>query len=139
MSRNWPTRGVGRDINMAPLCGVVLVLLLFFLVALPSLTRYLRHLPRAADERNLLASLDREGNLWVEKTKLGPVNTGTLTLMRAQVEAAWDTPRFHGAPIILKANDKLSYIQVRPVLEYLHRTMAIPEVRFAIDKHGEDQ
>ncbi|HMG52324.1 MAG TPA: biopolymer transporter ExbD [Kofleriaceae bacterium] len=132
-----------NDINVTPLVDVMLVLLIIFMLMTLIMGR--GHdviLPKAhnfsqeKDKMQPVVSVDLEGNLWVEKSKLGPVNVSTLKEMQDQVEGAWKAPKNPDGVgrVYLKADDKLEYGKVYPVLEYLNKTMAMQSVDLAIEK-----
>src|SRR3954466_15455334 len=123
---------VRNDINVTPLVDVMLVLLIIFMLMTLIMGR--GHdviLPKAAnfsqekDKMQPVVSVDIDGNLWVEKTKLGPVTLATLKEMQDQVESMWKAPKNPDGvgKIYLKADDKVEYIKVYPVLEYMNKTM----------------
>ena len=99
-------------------------------------------LPRAKnysqekDKMQPVVSIDIEANLWVEKNKLGPITTATLKEMQDQIEGAWKAPKNPDGvgKIYLKAEDKVEYIKVYPVLEYMNKVMLVQQVDLAIAK-----
>ena len=134
---------VRNDINVTPLVDVMLVLLIIFMlmtlimgrghdVVLPKAKNY----SQEKDKMQPVVSVDIDGNLWVEKTKLGPVSVATLKEMNDQVEGAWKAPKNPDGVgrIYLKADDKVEYGKIYPVLEYLNKTMAMQSVDLAIAK-----
>ena len=137
---------VRNDINVTPLVDVMLVLLIIFMlmtlimgrghdVILPKAKNY----SQEKDKMQPVVSVDIDGNLWVEKTKLGPVSVSTLKEMNDQVEGAWKAPKNPDGVgrIYLKADDKVEYGKIYPVLEYLNKTMAMQSVDLAIAKEEE--
>jgi biopolymer transport protein TolR len=155
-SRRWRLSGhkkamidvVRNDINVTPLVDVMLVLLIIFMlmtlimgrghdVTLPKAQNY----SQEKDKMQPVVSIDIDGNLWVEKTKLGPVTTATLKEMQDQVESMWKAPKNPDGvgKIYLKADDKVEYIKVYPVLEYMNRTMLMQSVDLAIAKDSEEK
>ena len=137
---------VRNDINVTPLVDVMLVLLIIFMlmtlimgrghdVILPKAKNY----SEDKDKLQPVISVDLEGNLWIEKTKLGPVSVSTLKEMDDQVQGAWKAPKNpEGANrIYLKADDKVEYGKIYPVLEYLNKTMNMQSVDLAISKEDE--
>jgi len=137
---------VRNDINVTPLVDVMLVLLIIFMlmtlimgrghdVILPKAKNY----SQEKDKMQPVVSVDIDGNLWIEKTKLGPVSVSTLKEMNDQVEGAWKAPKNPDGVgrIYLKADDKVEYGKIYPVLEYLNKTMAMQSVDLAIAKEEE--
>src|ERR1044071_1066307 len=79
---------VRNDINVTPLVDVMLVLLIIFMLMTLIMGRgHDVTLPKAAnysqekDKLQPVVTIDIDGNLWVEKNKLGPVSTSTLKEM----------------------------------------------------------
>ena len=139
---------VRNDINVTPLVDVMLVLLIIFMlmtlimgrghdVVLPKAHNY----SQEKDKMQPVVSIDLDGNLWVEKSKLGPVTVSSLKEMQDQVEGAWKAPKNPDGVgrIYLKAEDKVEYSKIYPVLEYLNKTMAMQSVDLAIAKDSEDK
>ncbi len=88
-----------NDINVTPLVDVMLVLLIIFMlmtmvmgrgkdVSLPKA----RNFSEEKDKMQPIISVDNDGNMYVEKNKLGPVNEATLKEMALQIQAAWAAP-----------------------------------------------
>jgi biopolymer transport protein TolR len=134
------------DINVTPLVDVMLVLLIIFMLMTLIMGRgHDVALPKAAffsqekDKMQPVVSVDIEGNLWIEKTKLGPVTVSTLKEMNDQVDGMWKAPKNPDGVgrIYLKADDKVEYGKIYPVLEYLNKTMAMQSVDLAIAKQEE--
>ena len=139
---------VRNDINVTPLVDVMLVLLIIFMlmtlimgrghdVILPKAHNY----SQEKDKMQPVVSVDLEGNLWIEKNKLGPVTVQTLKEMDDQIQGAWKAPKNPDGVgrIYLKADDKVDYGKVYPVLEYLNKTMAVQSVDLAIAKESEEK
>ena len=61
--------------------------------------------------------------------------------MDDQVQAMWKAPKNVDGQgrIYLKADDKVEYSKVYPVLEYMNKTMAVQSVDLAIAKTGEEK
>ena len=153
--RRWRLSGkkanidhVRNDINVTPLVDVMLVLLIIFMLMTLIMGRgHDVQLPKAhnysqeKDKMQPVVTVDIDGNLWVEKNKLGPVSLSTLKEMEDQIQAAWKAPKNPDGVgrIYLKADDKVTYIQVYPVLEYLNKTMAVQSVDLAIAKESEEK
>jgi biopolymer transport protein TolR len=139
---------VRNDINVTPLVDVMLVLLIIFMLMTLIMGRgHDVQLPKAhnysqeKDKMQPVVSIDLEGNLWVEKNKLGPVTLSTLKEMDDQIQGMWKAPKNPDGVgrIYLKAEDKVEYIKVYPVLEYMNKTMAVQSVDLAIAKESEDK
>jgi len=139
---------VRNDINVTPLVDVMLVLLIIFMLMTLIMGRgHDVNLPKAhnysqeKDKMQPVVSIDIDGNLFVEKNRLGPVTTSTLKEMQDQIESAWKAPKNPDGVgrIYLKADDKVEYSRVYPVLEYLNKTMAVQSVDLAIAKESEEK
>lgn len=139
---------VRNDINVTPLVDVMLVLLIIFMlmtlimgrghdVTLPKGQFY----SQEKDKMQPVVSVDIAGNLWIEKNKLGPISPATMKEMQDQVEAAWKAPKNPEGigKIYFKVDDKVQYIKVYPVLEFLNKTMLMQSVDLAVAKDGEDK
>jgi biopolymer transport protein TolR len=134
---------VRNDINVTPLVDVMLVLLIIFMLMTLIMGRghdvilpKAKNFSQEKDKMQPVVTVDIDGNLWVEKTKLGPVSVSTLKEMNDQVEGAWKAPKNPDGVgrIYLKADDKVEYGKIYPVLEYLNKTMAMQSVDLAIAK-----
>jgi biopolymer transport protein ExbD len=139
---------VRNDINVTPLVDVMLVLLIIFMLMTLIMGRgHDVFLPKAhnysqeKDKMQPVVTVDIEGNLWIEKSKLGPVTASTLKEMDDQIQSAWKAPKNPDGVgrIYLKADDKVEYSKVYPVLEYLNKTMAVQSVDLAIAKDSEEK
>ncbi len=137
---------VRNDINVTPLVDVMLVLLIIFMlmtlimgrghdVALPKAHNY----SQEKDKMQPVVSIDIDGNLWIEKSKLGPVTIATLKEMDDQIQGMWKAPKNPDGVgrIYFKADDKVEYIKVYPVLEYMNKVMSVQSVDLAIAKEDE--
>jgi biopolymer transport protein ExbD len=139
---------VRNDINVTPLVDVMLVLLIIFMLMTLIMGRgHDVNLPKAQnysqekDKMQPVVSVDIDGNLWVEKTKLGQVSVGTLKEMWDQIDAMWKAPKNPDGVgrIYLKADDKVEYSKVYPVLEYMNKVMSVQSVDLAISKNSEEK
>src|SRR3954468_637026 len=129
LHRRWRLSGhkkamidvVRNDINVTPLVDVMLVLLIIFMlmtlimgrghdVILPKAKNY----SQEKDKMQPVVSVDIEGNLWIEKTRLGAVSLATLKEMDDQVQGMWKAPKNPDGVgrIYLKADDKVEYGKV---------------------------
>ena len=150
-NRRWRLSGnkkahvdhVRNDINVTPLVDVMLVLLIIFMLMTLIMGRgHDVTLPKAAnysqekDKMQPVVSVDAEGNLFVEKNKLGPVNESTLKEMANQIQAAWAAPKNPDGVgrIYIKADGKVAYGKVLPVLLHLNRELAMQQIDLAIAK-----
>ncbi len=138
---------VRNDINVTPLVDVMLVLLIIFMLMTLLMGRgHDVTLPKASnfssekDKSQPVISIDLDGNIYVEKTKLGLVTEATLKEMDEQVNAAWKAPKNPEGVgrIYLKADEKLEYAKVRPVIEYMNKTMAMSQIDLAIQKDSKE-
>ena len=138
---------VRNDINVTPLVDVMLVLLIIFMlmtlimgrghdVILPKAHNY----SQEKDKMQPVVSVDLEGNVWIEKNKLGQPTVQTLKEMDDQIQGAWKAPKNPDGVgrIYLKADDKVEYIKVYPVLEYMNKIMNVQQVDLAIAKESEE-
>src|SRR5688572_15141208 len=134
---------VKNDINVTPLVDVMLVLLIIFMLMTLVMGRgHDVKLPQASnfsqekDKMQPVVSIEADGTLYVEKNKLGPITEATLKEMDNQVNAAWKAPKNPEGVgrVYLKADSKVEYSKVYPVLEYLNKQMAMTNVDLAITK-----
>src|SRR3954453_19099248 len=134
---------VRNDINVTPLVDVMLVLLIIFMLMTMVMGRGKDlPLPKAhnysaeKDKSQPVVSIDLDGNLWVEKAKLGPGNEATLKEMGIQVQAMGNAPKNpEGAGrIYIKADNMVEYGKVYPVLVYLNKELQRQEIDLAIAK-----
>jgi biopolymer transport protein TolR len=134
---------VRPDINVTPLVDVMLVLLIIFMlmtlvmgrghdVKLPAAQNY----SQEKDKMQPVVTIEADGTLYVEKNKLGPVSESTLKEMDNQVQAAWKAPKNPEGVgrIYLKADSKVEYSRVYPVLEYMNKQMMMTNIDLAITK-----
>lgn len=137
---------VRNDINVTPLVDVMLVLLIIFMLMTLVMGRgHDVQLPRAKhysaekDKMQPVVTIDLQGDLWVEKNRLGQVTEATLKEMNQQVSAAWAAPKNPDGVgrIYLKADNGVEYSKVYPVLVYLNQQMAVGAVDLAIAKEDE--
>jgi len=139
---------VRNDINVTPLVDVMLVLLIIFMlmtlvmgrghdVPLPGAKNY----SQDKDKMQPVVTVERDGMLYVEKNKLGPVTEATLKEMRSQIEAIWAAPKNPEGVgrVYLKADLKATYEKVYPVLEYMNKEMGMSNVDLAIAKDAEEK
>src|SRR5580704_14814123 len=153
--RRWRISGkavhvdsVRNDINVTPLVDVMLVLLIIFMLMTLIMGRgHDVNLPHAhnysqeKDKMQPVVSVDTEGNLWVEKNKLGPVNEATLKEMGNQIQAQWAAPKNPEGVgrIYIKADGNIEYGKVYPVLTYLNKEMQVQQIDLAIAKDSEEK
>ena len=152
--RRWRLSGkkhhvdsVRNDINVTPLVDVMLVLLIIFMLMTLIMGRgHDVNLPKAAnysqekDKMQPVVTIDLEGNLFVEKNKLGPVNESTLKEMANQIQAAWAAPKNPDGVgrIYIKADSKVAYGKVYPVLMYLNRELQLQQIDLAIARDAKE-
>jgi biopolymer transport protein TolR len=138
---------VRNDINVTPLVDVMLVLLIIFMlmtlvmgrghdVSLPGARNYYQE----KDKMQPVVTVEKDGTLYVEKNKLGPIDDSTLKEMQSQVEAIWAAPKNPDGVgrVYFKADVKVAYEKVYPVLEYMNKVMGMSNVDLAIAK-GEEK
>ena len=140
------TDAVRNDINVTPLVDVMLVLLIIFM--LMTLVMGRGHdvpVPAAknfSEEKDLMqpvVTIEVDGTLWIEKTRLGPVNDSTLLEMENQIKAGWNKNPDGKDRVYLKAAAKVEYEKVYPVVEYLNRTMFLQSIDLAVGQAREDR
>ena len=136
-------KAVSSDINVTPLIDVLLVLLIIFMLMTLIMGRgHDVSLPKAAnysqekDKMQPVVTIDAEGNLFVEKNRLGPINESTLKEMGNQIQAAWNAPKNPDGVgrVYIKADTKVDYGKVKPVLMYLNTELAVQQIDLAIAK-----
>jgi biopolymer transport protein ExbD len=138
---------VRNDINVTPLVDVMLVLLIIFMlmtlimgrghdVQLPGA----KHYSQEKDKMQPVVTVEADGTLYIEKTKLGDVTEATLKEMQSQVEAIWAAPKNPDGVgrVYLKADMRATYDKVYPVLEYMNKEMGMSNVDLAIAKDSKD-
>ena len=111
------------EVNVTPLIDVVLVLLIIFMVVTPMLARGVAvDLPRTKfhEKKNdtgeqIVVSIDQAGKIWVG------ADIVELDGVKAAVQAEF---RKKGSEIHVKADHRLTYVEVRRVLEKIHEAGA---------------
>src|SRR4051812_45069225 len=124
MGSGGGSSGVKADINITPLVDVVLVLLIIFMVVTPMLQRGKDvHLPQAKkiDEEHkeadpLVLSLTKDKGVFLESTQYD--DDGLSGQLRAELGKA------PGRKILLKGDDRLTYGDVRRVMEIARKAGA---------------
>ena len=137
---------VRNDINVTPLVDVMLVLLIIFMLMTLLMGRGQDvQLPKAknySSEKDLMqpvVTIDANGDIYVEKDKIGPIGPATLKEMELQVKAAWTSPKnLAGERLYLKAHHMVEYETVYPVLLFMHKEMGLESVDLAISKQEAD-
>ena len=123
--------GAMADLNVTPLVDVVLVLLIIFMVVTPMLGAGVDvQLPAAKtateDEdlgQNLVVSVKEDGSAYVDRDQV------TLdTLVARVIEVREDRP------IMIKADEKAKYKDVRQVMDKLHELPGTDTMLLATDK-----
>ena len=132
---------VRPDINVTPLVDVMLVLLIIFMLMTLVMGRghdvkvpAARYYSQEKDKNQPVVTIDKDGNLYIEKNKLGPVNESTLKEMENQVKTAWKARADGEERIYFKADAMVPYSVVYPALEYMNKTMAMSSVDLATSK-----
>ncbi len=126
--------GAMADLNVTPLVDVVLVLLIIFLVVTPMLGAGVDvQLPAAKtateDEdlgQNLVVSVKDDGTAYVDRD---PVTLDTLLARVRDVR--------EDRPIMIKADEKAKYKDVRQVMDKLHELPGTDTMLLATDKKKE--
>jgi biopolymer transport protein TolR len=136
---------VRNDINVTPLVDVMLVLLIIFMLMTLIMGRgqdvplpKAKNFSEEKDKMQPVVTIDINGDMFVEKNKLGQVSPATLKEMNQQVSAAWAAPKNPEGVgrIYLKADNNVEYGKVYPVLIYLNKEMGVGSVDLAITKDG---
>jgi biopolymer transport protein ExbD len=136
---------VRNDINVTPLVDVMLVLLIIFMLMTLIMGRgqdvplpKAKNFSEEKDKMQPVVTIDVNGDMFVEKNKLGQVSPATLKEMNQQVSAAWAAPKNPEGVgrIYLKADNNVEYGKVYPVLIYLNKEMGVGSVDLAITKDG---
>ena len=148
---------VRNDINVTPLVDVMLVLLIIFMlmtlvmgrghdVKLPTAKNYSEEKDKNQPVIGISCSDNScsDATLYVEKNKLGPSGAlATLKEMDSQIEKGLKNPITMAAldgerRVFLKAEDRVTYDRIYPVLEYLNREMGLSRIDIAIAR-GKDK
>src|SRR5438105_4114643 len=129
---------VRNEINITPLVDVVLVLLIIFMVVTPLMARGQEvQLPKThnhsqkKDAHQPVVAVDREGNLYFDKQKLGPVGDATLDKLRTDVERAWETRPDTAGRIYVKADGAIDYGKVYKLLIMINQDLGVSEIDLA--------
>jgi biopolymer transport protein ExbD len=139
---------VRNDINVTPLVDVMLVLLIIFMLMTLIMGRghdvnlpHAQNYSQEKDKMQPVVSVDLEGNLYVEKNKLGPVNESTLKEMANQINAQWAAPKNPEGVgrVYIKGDMNVEYAKVYPVLKYLHEELHLDQIDFAIAKDSKEK
>lgn len=121
---------IRNDINVTPLVDIVLVLLIIFMVTsqlmvrgknVPTLPKTKFHNRKEKDRQQPVIAVDKEGDLWFDRDKLGQINDGTLDVLAKRVKNAWTTAKNQEGvgKVYVKAAGELEYRQIYPLLTYL--------------------
>jgi len=135
---------IRNDINVTPLVDVVLVLLIIFMVITPLMARG-REIPALPKTRNHsqekdklqpVVAIDKDGVLWYDQVKLGPLDDKMLEKMGESIQRAWDAPKNPDGvgKVYVKADGTLPYSKVYPLLVYLNQTMAVTSIDLATNE-----
>ncbi|MEZ4360230.1 MAG: biopolymer transporter ExbD [Kofleriaceae bacterium] len=135
---------IRNDINVTPLVDVVLVLLIIFMVITPLMARG-REIPSLPKTRNHsqekdklqpVVAIDKNGMLWYDQVKLGPLDEKTLAKMGESIQRAWDAPKNPDGigKVYVKAAGDLQYSKVYPLLTYLNQSMFVTSIDLATNE-----
>lgn len=132
---------VRNDINVTPLVDVVLVLLIIFMVVTPLMARgreipdlpKTRHYSQEKDHLQPVVAIDKDGQLWYDQVKLGPVDDKTLEAMGEKIQRSWDAPKdpLGMGKVYVKASGELTYAKVYPLLVFLNQKMSVTSIDLA--------
>jgi biopolymer transport protein TolR len=135
---------IRNDINVTPLVDVVLVLLIIFMVITPLMARG-REIPALPKTRNHsqekdklqpVVAIDKDGILWYDQMKLGPLDDKMLEKMGEYINRAWEAPKNPDGvgKVYVKADGQLAYSKVYPLLVYLNQTMMVTSIDLATNE-----
>ena len=129
---------VRNEINITPLVDVVLVLLIIFMVVTPLMARgqevplpKTRFHSQKKDAHQPVVAIDRDGNIYYDKQKLGPINDGSLDKLKTNVERAWETRPDTAGRIYVKAADDIDYGRVYKLLITINEDLGVSEIDLA--------
>jgi biopolymer transport protein TolR len=136
MSVGGPKRGVKAEINITPLVDVCLVLLIIFMVITPMLQRgkdvhlpeVMRTDPDKKEGDPLILSLTQQKGIYVESDQVS--ETELSTRLQAELQA------MPGRKILLKGDDRLTYGDVRKVME-VARQAGARSINLGVQEHKE--
>jgi biopolymer transport protein TolR len=115
-------KGLNSDINVTPLVDVCLVLLIIFMVVVPNLQRGEEvQLPKAKhpakrkadDAEPLILAIKQDGKLILQKKEVDEKK------LPFELRELLKLPESHGKPVLVKADERLTYGKVRKILEQL--------------------
>jgi len=129
---------VRNEINITPLVDVCLVLLIIFMVVTPLMARGQEvPLPKThnhsqkKDAHQPVVAIDKDGNVYFDKQKLGPINDDSLARMKTLVERAWETRPDTQGRIYVKAADSLDYGSAYKLLIMVNEDLGVSEIDLA--------
>jgi biopolymer transport protein ExbD len=133
------TETVRNDINVTPLVDVMLVLLIIFMLMTMLMGRgqdvtipRAKNISSQPDMLQPIVSIDENATLYVEKTKIGPINEHTLVDMGERIKAVWTKKPRGSGHIYIKAHENVTYGQVAPVLIYINNTLGLEGIDLAV-------
>jgi biopolymer transport protein ExbD len=109
---------VNADINVTPMIDVMLVLLIIFMITVPSLAGYTAILPKAKTaapekEKRVTLGIDRQGNFYIEGKQTKKVAPDQLTEQLKQAYAS--RPEDH--VLYMKADNQAGYDKVLTAID----------------------
>jgi len=109
---------VNADINVTPMIDVMLVLLIIFMITVPSLAGYTAILPKAKTaapekEKRVTLGIDRAGNFYIEGKQTKKVAPDQLTEQLKQAYAS--RPEDH--VLYMKADNQAGYDKVLTAID----------------------
>jgi biopolymer transport protein TolR len=129
---------VRNEINITPLVDVVLVLLIIFMVITPLMARgqevplpKTKNHSQKKDAHQPVVALDKDGVLYFDKQKLGPINADSLARMKTSVERAWETRPETAGHIYVKAADQLDYGSIYKLLITINEDLGVSQIDLA--------
>jgi biopolymer transport protein ExbD len=129
---------VRNEINITPLVDVVLVLLIIFMVVTPLMARgqevalpKTHHHSQKKDAHQPVVAIDKDGILYYDKQKLGPINPESLERMKTNVQRAWETRPDTAGRIYVKAADQIDYGTAYKLLIMINEDLGVTEIDLA--------
>jgi biopolymer transport protein ExbD len=132
-SKRHPKGLVRADINVTPLCDVVLVLLIIFMVVTPMIARGVsvelpvtaNHDQKHDDNRDIIVSINKNGDVFV--------NADKVPAERLTAAIAAERRRTPDKGVFLKADYRIDYGRAREAMEAIHQA-GVEDVQLGTDE-----